>query len=52
MGEPKATHKPMIELSIADGGDIGFNIEKFEWASFVNGGYIVRGRVHDPYFIF
>ena len=50
MGEPKATHKPMIELSIADGGDIGFNIEKFEWASFVNGGYIVRGRVHDPYF--
>lgn len=50
MGEPKSTHKPIIELSIADGGDIGFNMAKFEWASFVNGGYIVRGRVRDPYF--
>lgn len=50
MGEPKPTNKPIIELSIADGPDIGFNIQKFEWASFVNGGYIVRGRVYDPYF--
>jgi hypothetical protein len=50
MGEPKATHKPIIELSIDGGADIGFNMQKFEWASFVNGGYIVRGKVYDPYF--
>lgn len=50
MGEPKSTHKPIIELSIAGGPDIGFNMSRFEWASFVNGGYIVRGRIRDPYF--
>ena len=50
MGEPKTTHKPAIELSIAGGNDIGFNILKFEWASFINGGYIIRGKVKDPYF--
>lgn len=50
MGEPKITHKPIIELSIDGGADIGFNVQKFEWASFVNGGYIVRGKIHDPYF--
>lgn len=50
MGEPKTTHKPAIELSIADGSDIGFNLVKFEWASFINGGYIIRGKIKDPYF--
>jgi hypothetical protein len=50
MGEPKTTHAPSVEISIADGPDIGFNFLKFEWASFINGGYIIRGTISDPYF--
>ena len=50
MGDPKRTHKPIVEISISGGGDIGFNLTKFEWASFINGGYIIRAKISDPYF--
>jgi hypothetical protein len=41
---------PVVTISIAGGPDIGPNITKFEWVSFVNGGYIVRAKISDPFF--
>jgi hypothetical protein len=50
MGEPIRTHKPIVEISIDGGSDIGANFTKFEWASFNNGGYIIKAKIFDPYF--
>lgn len=50
MGSPLAAIAPTMSISIADGQDIGGNFTKFEWASFVNGGYIIRARISDPFF--
>ena len=49
MGEPKIGIHPQIYISIADGPNIGYLYEKFEWASFTNGGYIIRVKLLDSY---
>jgi hypothetical protein len=41
---------PFVELKINGGKNIGEELLAFEWKSFVNGGYIVRAKVADPYF--
>lgn len=41
---------PVAIISIAGGPDIGPNLTKFEWISFVNGGYMIRAKVSDPFF--
>jgi hypothetical protein len=50
MGSPTTSAAPVMTISIAGGADIGQNLTKFEWASFVNGGYIIRAKVSDPFF--
>lgn len=40
---------PQLTISIADGPDIGRQFTRFEWASFTNGGYIIRATLEDPY---
>lgn len=52
MGSPTASVAPVLYVSVADGPDIGHNFVKFEWVSFVNGGYIIRARISDPWFNF
>lgn len=49
MGDPKTTLVPLATILIDGGPDTGFNYTKFEWASFVNGGYIIRAQISDPY---
>lgn len=41
---------PFVELKINGSRDIGNQLLAFEWKSFVNGGYVVRAKVSDPYF--
>lgn len=50
MGNPKSTTKPKVTIQIADGPDIGDKFTRLEWSSFVNGGYVIRAQVSDPYF--
>jgi len=50
MGEPKITHRPLVEISVDGGPDIGDKFTKFEWASFINGGYIIRAKITDYHF--
>ena len=52
MGSPIASVAPVVTCMVADGPDIGHNFVKFEWASFVNGGYIIKARISDPWFNF
>lgn len=40
---------PKIIITIAGGENIGEHIVAFEWKSFINGGYIIRAKVHDAY---
>lgn len=40
---------PELSVIVAPSREIGGQIVSFEWKSFVNGGYVVRARVHDPY---
>jgi len=40
---------PEVFVTISGSSNIGSEILSFEWKSFVNGGYIVRAKVHDPY---
>jgi hypothetical protein len=47
---PESSVVPVVSISIADGPDIGANLTKFEWVSFVNGGYIIRAKISDPFF--
>lgn len=47
MGEPKTAVRPKLTLSIADGPDIGGICSRFEWASFINGGYIIKAKLVD-----
>ena len=51
--EEKIKHQvgvaPKLYIRLADGDDIGFMFTRFEWASFVNGGYIIRATLQDPY---
>jgi hypothetical protein len=48
--ELKAAHSLKIELSVDGGNDIGGHVTQFEWSSFINGGYVVKASVQDPYF--
>lgn len=50
MGNPKSTGKPKVIIKIADGPNIGDKFTRLEWGSFVNGGYVIRAQVSDPYF--
>jgi len=45
----QVTAKPSIELSIAGSVNLVEKYEKFEWISFVNGGYIIRGKIDDSW---
>lgn len=46
----QVSHGVVVNIKIDNGDDIGRMFRKFEWASFINGGYIVRARLVDPYF--
>jgi hypothetical protein len=47
----KTTAAPKVTLKIAGGREIGVQrMIAFEWKAFVNHGYVVRGKVIDPYF--
>lgn len=46
----KVSHGVVMTIKIDDGPDVGNTFTKFEWASFINGGYIIRARLLDPYF--
>lgn len=48
MARVQITKNPLPTIKIA-GQDISANFKRFEWASFVNAGYIVRAQIHDPY---
>jgi hypothetical protein len=48
-GDPKTTLIPYATIMIDGGPDTGLHYTKFEWASFVNGGYIIRAQIQDPY---
>lgn len=50
MGNPKSTAKPFVKIMIDGGPDVGLKFTKLEWSSFINGGYIVRAKISDPYF--
>lgn len=50
MGNPQKTHAPQVSISISDQADIGELFTRFEWASFINGGYMVYAKMSDPYF--
>lgn len=50
MGTPTKTFAPEVSISISDQADIGGLFTRFEWASFINGGYMVYAKVADPYF--
>lgn len=40
-----------IECKIGDAGfDVGMWMQRFEWKSMLNGGYIIRAKVYDPQF--
>ena len=45
----KITTNPKLFFSIGDDGpDLGGLFTRFEWSSFVNSGYIIRGTILDP----
>lgn len=41
--------KPSVEISVAGGPNIETKYTKFEWASFVNGGYVIKGEIDDSW---
>ena len=43
--------KGQMIVKIAGGNDIGPWMWQFEWAAFINGGYIIRAEVADPGFV-
>ncbi|MEM3000620.1 MAG: hypothetical protein QXU32_00660 [Nitrososphaerales archaeon] len=47
MGDPKSTVSPKVTIRIAGGPDVGGVCTNFEWASFVNGGYIIKAKLSD-----
>lgn len=51
MSGPNVTvsHAPKLYLKLAGGLDVGEQFIKFEWAAFVNGGFVVRAELSDPY---
>jgi hypothetical protein len=47
----EASHEPVVSLKFK-GLEIGLsNMESFQWKSFINGGYIIRGKIVDPYLV-
>lgn len=40
---------PKLRIKVADGDDVGHEFSRFEWASFTNGGYVIRATLKDPY---
>jgi len=48
-GKPKVSHTAVLNVTVADGPDIGYQIKRFEWRSFVNGGYIIRAKFYDTW---
>lgn len=43
------TH-PRLFITIGGGEDVGHLMQKFEWKSFTNGGYIIRAKLYDTGF--
>lgn len=43
-------YRTEVYLTIGGGKNIGNLFEKFEWISFTNGGYIIKGRCIDSYY--
>jgi len=41
---------PSVTLQIEDGPDFSVTFESFEWASFMNNGYMIKANIVDPYF--
>lgn len=52
MAGPNAiTHEPIVYLKFRD-LEIGLsNMESFQWKCFLNGGYIIRAKIADPYLV-
>ena len=48
-GQPQVTTTPELSLDIADNEDISRVFSRFEWKSFLNGGYIIRAVLNDPH---
>ena len=49
MAEQPIGSYPELSVIVAPSREIGDQIVSMDWKSFVNGGYVVRARVHDPY---
>lgn len=49
MGKPKAAPVVKIKCVIED-LDVARTWERLEWKAMINNGYIIRARIHDPYF--
>jgi hypothetical protein len=58
MDSPPLTHAPKLYCVISEAGkggskaqteDLGNWFTRFEWASFLNSGYIIRARIKDPH---
>lgn len=50
MAGPELGIAPSLLLTMGNNNvNVGVNFEKFEWVSFINGGYIIRGRIRDNY---
>jgi hypothetical protein len=45
---PQVSLAPIVSLSIEGSEDIGYMFIRFEWKSFVNGGYVVKASLEDP----
>ena len=45
---PQVALAPNVSLKIAGGEDIGYMFIRFEWKSFVNGGYVIKASLEDP----
>ncbi len=50
MPRPETSHVSKVIVKIAGGPDIGGNVTRLEWVSFVNGGYQVSIKVFDSNF--
>lgn len=49
MPSPIIGHGPILKLTVAGVPELAEEWHKFEWKSFVNGGYIIRAQISDPY---
>lgn len=47
--EKQIIHRAVLELNVG-GEEVGDKMAAFEWSSFINGGYIIKATINDPYF--